>query len=137
MAAVSAVGAVVRLDPHPAKRLAAFERAAHETDEPNGVAMLEEYAAGHWALARLHCWAEAEWPDGRNERRDGMVVDKVWVRVGDRDGTIRHAYEMFSNAAPEIHGDLHERGIDIDYDTLLNMEPSIELDRDVEGLVRR
>lgn len=137
MGLVSAVGAVVRLDPHPAKPLSAFERVAAETDEPNGVTLLDEYAAGEWALARLHCWAEADWPDGRHERRDGMIVDKVWVRIGDRDVTIRHAYEMFNNSAPEIHADLHERGVDVGYDLLLNMEPAIELDRDVEDLVRR
>lgn len=137
MAAVAAIGAVVRLDPRPAVRLGELERIAQEEPGSDGESLLDEYAAGKWALACLHCWVEAAWPDGRFERRDGIVVDNVWIRVGDAGATMRHAGEMFANTAPERHADLRRCGVEIDYDAFAELIPEIELDADVQGLVAR
>lgn len=132
MAPVKAIGAIVRLDPEPEKRVAGFERQiAEHSDE--GDSLLEEYRAGAWLLGRLHCWTAIERPGGRLERRNGIVVDGVWLGIGDPDGALRHAQEMLTMAIPEIHAELREAGIDIDCAALERMPPDIELAAEVRA----
>ena len=132
MAPVKAIGAIVRLDPEPESRVAGLEhQLAEQRDEADS--LLAEYNAGEWVLGRLHCWSAIERPGRQLERRDGIVVDGVWLRVGDPDAALRHAHEMLTMSIPDVHAELRAAGIDIDCAALERMPADIELDPEVQA----
>ena len=134
MARLRAIGAVVRLDHEPWKRFARPRRQPIPTHDGDTPEPATEYAGRRWALCRMYCWVEAEWPDGDVGRRDVMVIEAVWLRRGDEAAVHRHALEMFDGALPELAARLPPE-IGVTYERLIEMPATIEFGGEVGDLV--
>lgn len=102
----------------------------------NGEALLEEHDRGDRRLGLLHCWALVEHENGRFERRNGVVIDTVWLHLADREEAVEHARETFEMALPEIARELQAGGVDAEPEELERMHVDIALSDEVEAELR-
>ena len=134
MARVVGLRAVAHLRDNPAELLAEYERRAADDEfmpADEARALLDEYAAGKWALVRLECSAEVEDGDGVVGRCVLPDVDGLWFRTDDARANGAHVTEMIHEYVTQIAAALDESGVTASEEQLLVLPIVIEVARDL------